>query len=93
MTTLDRVRALFAEGDVVRCIENTYRPALDGTDRRIDKMGKSYAECTSLTGPDVGKRGFYMRLPERARDVVELTDTRVTYRIRGEHTVTLEVLR
>jgi hypothetical protein len=88
--TIDKVRELFEEGGTVTCIENTYRTELNGSTRRIDKLGKSYADCTPLTGPDVGKGGFYMALPTRAKDVVAVTDTEATWKIgRDEHTVTI----
>jgi hypothetical protein len=100
MRTVEKVRALFSEGAVLECVENTYRPELNGSRRRIDKLGKTFADCTTLDGPDAGKPGgFYMSLPSRAGDVVELTDDTVTYRLDGpaandgaEHTVTLRVV-
>ena len=91
MRTLDQVRALFEDGAVVECVENTYRPELNGTRRRIDKLGKSYADCTPLDGPDAGKScGFRMALPTRARDVLAVSADAVTFRLgRDDHTVTL----
>jgi hypothetical protein len=92
MTTLDKVRALFPLGAEVECVDNTYRPELNGTSRRITRVQKQRLGVEVLSGPGVGEP-FDMVLPSRARDVIELTADRVKYRLgRGEHTATYRVI-
>ncbi len=92
MRTLEQVRALFPIGAEVECVENTYRPELNGTRRRITRVQKQRLGVEVLTGPGVG-RPFDVVLPARARDVLELTGEQVRFRLgRGEHTVTYRVL-
>jgi len=89
MATIDRVRAILAADTVVRTVENTYRPVLNGTRRRIEKCGATVFTYEVLDGKQVGERGR-SEFP-KARDVVEVTDERVTWRLgRDDHTVTFE---
>jgi hypothetical protein len=94
MRTLDAVRALFPLGATVEVIENTYRPVLNGSTRRVIGMRKSSLDVELLSGHDTGKPGgFVMALPARAGDVLSLSDDTVTFRIgRGEHTCTFRVI-
>jgi hypothetical protein len=93
MRTLEEVRALFPHGAVLECVENTYRPELNGSTRRVSRLHHTKLGVEVLTGPGTGKSGFDMALPARAGDVLELGPDRVKFRIRrGEHTVTLRVL-
>ena len=72
-------------GTILRCIENTYRPELNGTTRTMTKVGATVAECESN-----GVSGFRMEWP-KARDVVRVDGSAITYRIRGDYLVTLAV--
>ena len=89
MRTLDQVKAVLSEGAVIRTVENTYRPELNGTRRRVTKLGRTYFRYEMLDGEQVGTVG-YTNLP-LARDVLEVTDEQVTFRlaVRPGHTVTL----
>ena len=90
MRTLKAVRALFHPGQVVRVVQNTKRPELDGTLRLLTKVGAGVMEATVLTGPGEGKTGFRMTLPTLVRDVVSVDATTVSYRFGdGQHTLTL----
>jgi hypothetical protein len=94
MRTLEEVRELFPLGAVVECVENTYRPVLNGSTRRVTGVRKSSLDVELLSGHDAGKPGgFVMALPARAGDVLSLSDDTVTFRIgRGEHTCTFRVI-
>jgi hypothetical protein len=92
MRTLERVRALFPVGAWVECVENMYRPELNGTRRRVIHVQKQRLGVEVLSGPGVGEP-FDMVLPGRAGDVLELTENRVRYRLgRGDHTATYRVI-
>jgi hypothetical protein len=93
MTTLEKVRAMFPLDAHVECVENTYRPELNGTRRRVTRVQKQRLGVEVLTGPGAGKP-FDLVLPSRAGDVLALTSEQVTFRLgREEHTVTYRVLR
>jgi hypothetical protein len=91
---VDEVRALFREGELVECVENTYIPARNGTRRRILKVRKSVVDGEVVDGERAGQP-FRITLPTRVRDVVAVDDQQATYRLdesserlRG-HTVTI----
>ena len=94
MTTLDKVRALFEEGATMETVENTYRPVLNGSKRRLTSVGRTVFSYEVLDGAHAGEKGR-SEFPKRARDVVSLTDDTVTYKLglpasaKGDHTVTL----
>lgn len=89
MRKLDQVRALFEPGTVLVTVRNTYRPELDGTRRRVRSLGRTVYSCDILDGPTAG-RAFRGVLPARARDVLAVDTSEVTFRLgRGDHTVTL----
>jgi hypothetical protein len=92
-STLDQVRALFPLGALVECVENTYRPELDGSTRRVTRQYRSKLGVELLTGPGAGEAGFDMALPARARDVIDLGPNTVKFRLgRDEHTAIFRVL-
>lgn len=93
MRTLEEVRQLFPIGAVIECVENTYRPELNGSRRRVSAVRKSSLDVEVLSGHDAGKPGFVMALPARAGDVLSRSANTVTFRIgRGEHTCTFRVI-
>ena len=93
MTTLDQVRALFTEGALIECVENTYRPEISGTRRRITRVGRSFCVCDLLENDKVTEEGFWKTYPKLARDVLHVDEQSVKYRLgRGEHTVELKVI-
>lgn len=92
MRTLEQVRALFPVGAEVECVENTYRPELNGTRRRITRAQRQRLGVEILTGPCVGEPSV-MVLPSRVGDVLELGADCVKYRLgRGSHTVSYRVI-
>jgi hypothetical protein len=93
MRTLEEVRELFPLGAVIECVENTCRPVLNGSTRRVTGVRKSSLDAEVLNGHHAGKPGFVMALPARAGDVLSLSNDTVTFRIgRGEHTATFRVI-
>ncbi|MDP2662648.1 MAG: hypothetical protein Q8R28_18170 [Dehalococcoidia bacterium] len=85
MATLKTFKASVKAGDILRCVENTYIPEQNGTLRHVVWNG-----ATVCFG-EVNGKPFRMEWPKAARDVLEVTDTKITYRLRrGDHTVTLE---
>jgi hypothetical protein len=90
---LEHVRGMFPLGATIECVENTYRPELNGSTRRVTRAGRSKLRVEILTGPGAGNAGFEMALPANASDVLELTDDTVKFRLgRGGHTATFRAL-
>jgi len=91
---VDQVRALFTEGAVIECVENTYIPRNNGARRLVRKVGKSFADGEVLSGHQSGGL-FRMTIPSRVCDVISVDAEQATYRLdesrerlRG-HTVTI----
>ncbi len=80
MSRVEQARAWFADAEVITVVANTYRPGLTGQTRRVTKVGRSFFDAEVLDGPGVGTRTRGV-LPTRARDVIEITDTTVTFRL------------
>jgi hypothetical protein len=92
VSTVERVKLLFSEGVVLETVSNTYRPVLDGSTRRVTKVGASYFDYVMLDGEQAGENG-HSYFPKRASDVVSVSDDEVTYKLsRDGHTVTLRVV-
>jgi hypothetical protein len=102
MGRVAEARAWFADADVLLTVENTYRPELNGTRRRIVKVGASYFDAVMLDdSAPYGERGTVQRagsqcrgnIPTRALDIIAMADDEVTFalgyvqRLKG-HTVT-----
>jgi hypothetical protein len=84
MNAIDRVRALFVEGEEVECVRNTYIPDRDGQRRRVVKVGRTVVECECDGKP------YRMELPTRVGDVVEVDEQQATWKMRpAGHTVTI----
>lgn len=70
-------------GDVLRCVENTYVPHRVGQRLHITKAGPTVCQG------EMDGQGFRLEWPKRVSDVLEATETSITYRIgRGDHTAT-----
>lgn len=84
--TLDAVRALVEEGAILECVENTKRPELNGTRREVTRAGKSFFifDYEPLDGGETVKGG-YTQLPDRAGDVLDLTDDTVKWVMGVDH--------
>lgn len=81
-------------GVVLLCVENTYRPELNGTRRIITKTQKASYRCNQLNSdglPD-GKT-FWGDLPTRAGDIVSSNGDTVTWRMNGAATGHLLTMR
>jgi len=103
MSKVRQAQEFFATADVILTVENTYRPELNGTRRRVYRVGKSYADATLLddsasygTLGKVQKAGTDCRIsiPTRAADIVAVGEDEVTFRLGryerlADHTVTL----
>jgi hypothetical protein len=91
ITPLQQAKLWFHVGDRLLQIENTYIPAMDGSVRRIDKVGVSFYDCTIVDGGGKNHGKPYRgNIPTRASDVVAINDHTITMKVgRGEHTVTL----
>ena len=86
MTTLASWKRGTKAGDVLLCVENTYRPEINGTRRYLNQVGPSVVVCTL---EDQESRNYRMEWP-KASDVLSVTDEEITYKIGiGDHTVTL----
>lgn len=82
--TLSEFKKKVKAGDEPLCVKNTYRPELDGTTRKLTKVGPSVMLGTFEGTP------FRTEWP-KASDVLEVTETRITFRLgRDDHTITLE---
>lgn len=89
MNKLDAVRALFVEGEQVKCVDNTYhteRGFLDYIGRvwTVGRVGKT-------VWYPIDEGNFRGTFPDRASDVLSVSDSSATWRIgRDDHTVTYE---
>lgn len=93
---VEQVRKLFAPGTVLECVQNTYIPAQDGSRRRVEKLGRDFADVELLGVED--RRPYRMVVPRRVRDVLSVDGREATYllgerpdQLRG-HTVTIRRL-
>jgi hypothetical protein len=74
MSKLEEPQAFFAGVHTITTVENTYRPVLNGTRRRITRVGKSFFDAELLDDSSDGrnKAGQDCRgvIPTRAGDVI-----------------------
>jgi hypothetical protein len=77
MNNLDRLRARLRVGDFVTCIENTLRPKLNGSRRRITAVSPSAFNYDVVDGT----RRAIAYLPLSADDVTWLDEHTVRYAI------------
>ncbi len=68
---LETMRAQLAGTDVVVCIENTKRPELNGSRRRVTSVQGAAYTCVPLEGPHTGQP-YIGALPTRVRDIEQL---------------------
>jgi hypothetical protein len=88
---LDHVRSMFPLGATIECVNNTIRPQLNGSTRRVTRVLRSRLQVEVLTGPEAGEKEFHMTLPARAGDVIALDGDTVTIRA-GINTITYRLL-
>lgn len=85
MSKVETAQAFFAGVHTITTVENTYRPELDGTRRRITRVGKSFfgAELLDDSSDGRNKAGQDCRgvIPTRAGDVLSTSETEVTFRL------------
>jgi hypothetical protein len=94
---VEQVRALFTPGTVLECVENTWIPAQDGSRRRVERLGREFADV-ELLGEE-GRPGPYrMIVPHRVRDVLAVDGSEAIYLLGEEpeemrgHTVRVRVV-
>jgi hypothetical protein len=92
MTTVEKARVWFADADVLITVENTKRPVLNGTRRRVTRTGASFFLAVMLDGDSAGKdtRGV---IPTLASEIVRQDADEITVKLGGRgrlegHTVT-----
>ncbi|ERR1022692_1919815 len=85
MSKLKEAQAFFAGVHTITTVENTYHPVLNGTRRRITRVGKSFFDAELLDDSSDGrnKAGQDCRgvIPTRAGDVISISETEVTFRL------------
>jgi hypothetical protein len=85
MNKREAVRAFFKDVEVLMTVENTYRPELNGTRRRITRLGKTYFEATLLDATTDGRQmaGSECRggIPIFASEVLSVSETEATFRL------------
>jgi hypothetical protein len=85
MSKVKAAQAFFEGVDTITTVENTYRPVLNGTRRRLTRVGKSFFDAVLLDDSSDGrnKAGQDCRgvIPTRAGDVLSVSDTQVTFRL------------
>jgi hypothetical protein len=91
LNAVEEARELFARADVVECLENTYIPGREGLRLKLRKVGRTVVVGIQENGDRAGEP-FHLTFPKRVRDVVDVTNSQVTYRIgRKDHTVTYRI--
>jgi hypothetical protein len=85
MNKVKAAQAFFAGVHTITTVENTYRPVLNGTRRRITHLGKTFFDAELLDDTSDGRntagqdcRGV---IPARAGDVLSISETEVTFRL------------
>jgi hypothetical protein len=77
--------AFFDGVEILTTIENTYRPQLNGTRRRITRLGRTFFDAILLddTTDGLHRTGTLFRgnIPSRASEVVSVSDTEATFRL------------
>ena len=85
MNRIKAAQGFFDGVHTITTVENTYRPELDGTRRRITRVGKSFFDAELLDDSSDGrnKAGQDCRgvIPTHAGDVLAVSDTEVTFRL------------
>lgn len=85
MSKIAEAQQFFDGVQFIVTVENTYRPTLNGTRRRITHVGRSFFDGVLLDASSDGKtlagESFRGIIPTRARDVLRVTDTEVTFRL------------
>ena len=86
--TIDAFFDQIKGGARLTCLANTYNEKAPGISGIVGKAGKT----TIMLMRDDSLNTFWLNRPKRVRDVVELTNDTITYKIgRDEHTATWKV--
>ena len=75
-TTVQQARAFFTVGETITVVENTYRPKLNGTARKITRVGAAFYKATTIL--DGREQKIHGDIPTRAQDIITLTDSELT---------------
>ena len=82
-------RARIVPGVVLECIENTYRPELNGAKRVVLKVGTTVWLFRPVDGSEISRSEW----PRRLSDVVMIDKNTSRYPLtRTAHTLTLRIL-
>jgi hypothetical protein len=90
MKTFADVKRRFAPGVVLECVSNTYRPVINGTRRKIEKVQTNALACTLD-----GQKGLFWTYLPGAKHVEIIDDDTFKMaliwgtKVDPEHTVTL----
>jgi len=88
---LDEIRAAVQPDTVLECVENTYRPELNGSLRVVTRVRQASYEFRPLGVPEGATS--WAPLPTRVRDVTRVDDGwRFPLAKRPPHTVTIRVV-
>ena len=87
---LDEIRAAVRPDTILECVENTYRPELNGSLRVVTSVRRASYEWRPLGVPEAAPS--WAPLPTRVRDVTRVDDGwRFPLAKRPPHTVTIRV--
>jgi len=59
MKSFADIKRRFALGVVLECVENTYRPEINGTLRRIEKVQTNAIACTAAPGVTAARGALF----------------------------------
>jgi hypothetical protein len=76
MNALQQLRARMTPGTRVQVVSNTYRPALNGSIRIIDKVQRTSYRFKTVDG---GDQTYWGEMPTRTRDVTWTSADEVTF--------------
>jgi hypothetical protein len=85
MRTLDEVRGLFPVETILEVIEHTGNSTLNGQRRRVLHAQQNGLRVEVLNGPHAGSPHYWMALPKRTQDVLELSENHVRFHLDDEN--------
>lgn len=87
------VQSRIVNGAVIECVENTYRPELNGTLRKVTKAQKQNYRWVAIAADGTEEaKPSWGHLPKRESDILASTNDTVTFKMEQAgvgHTLTL----